>query len=267
PVPLEFLALQRINEPLGGVALMFVFIHGAIPCVTPYASGPHIWGPVLQRFSNASTVEVAGSTLDAMTQSVRKAIEGKGKCHLVGHDLGGLLALSIAIDAPQLVSGVTAVASVAASPTGDGVGDFTFAYPPPPLWSRESQRWALERISYSHQHIDDPLLDACVAAAGKHRPMAPESYANEFVPGVMKAKSRFYEVCRTEGIKVPCQVVWGSHDPLATFDHGLWLFRGIAQKQRVAQFHVINRTGSLPFREEPAAFHQIVAAFADATNG
>ena len=242
---------------------MMVFIHGGIPGVTPYASGPHIWGPVLQRFTNASTLEVAGSTVDAMTQSVRKAIEGKGKCHLVGHDLGGLLALSMAIDAPQLVSGVTAVASVTASPTGDGVGDFTFAYPPKPLWSRESQRWALERISYSHQHIDDKLLDACVAAAGKQQPMTPETYANEFVPSLMKTKSRFYEVCRTEGIKVPCQVLWGSHDPLATFDHGLWLFRGIAQKQRVSQFHVINRTGSLAFREEPAAFHQVVTAFGD----
>jgi pimeloyl-ACP methyl ester carboxylesterase len=242
---------------------MIVFIPGGVPGVTPYASGPHIWGPLLERFSNASAIETSGTSVEALTQSVRKAIDGKGRCHLVGHDLGGLLALNLAIEAPQLVSAVTAVASVAASPTGDGVGDFTFAHPPKPLWSRESQRWALERISYSHYHVNDRLLDACVAAAAKQPPMTPETYAEQFVPSLMKAKVRFYEVCRTEGIKVPCQVVWGSHDPLATFDHGLWLFRGIAQRQRVAQFHVINRTGSLPFREEPAAFHQIVAAFSD----
>jgi 2-hydroxy-6-oxonona-2,4-dienedioate hydrolase len=242
---------------------MMVFIHGGIPGVTPYASGPHIWGPVLERFKNAQAIEVRGNTVDELTQSARKAIEGKGKVHLVAHDLGGLVAFNIALDAPQLVSAVTAVASVAASPTGDGVGDFTFAHPPQPLFSRESQRWALERISYSHQHVDDRLLDACVAAAKQQR-MTPETYAEQFVPSLMKAKSRFYEVCRGEGIKVPCQVVWGSHDPLATFDHGLWLFRGIAQRQRVSQFHVINRTGSLPFREEPAAFYQIVSAFADA---
>jgi pimeloyl-ACP methyl ester carboxylesterase len=241
-----------------------VFVHGGVPGVTPYASGAHIWGPVLERFTNAAAIEATGTTVDALTQSVRKAIEGKGKCHLVGHDLGGLVALSLAIEAPQLVTAVTAVASVAASPTGDGVGDFTFAHPPKPLWSRESQRWALERVSYSHHHVDDRLLDACVAAAAKQQPMTPEVYAEQFVPSVMKAKARFYEVCRGEGIKVPCQVIWGSHDPLATFDHGLWLFRGIAQRQRVAQFHVINRAGSLLFREEPAAFHQVVAAFSDA---
>jgi len=244
-----------------------VFVHGGVPGVTPYASGPHIWGPVLERFPSATAIEATGTTVDALTQSVRRAVESKGKCHLVGHDLGGLVALNLAIEAPQLVTAVTAVASVAASPTGDGVGDFTFAYPPKPLWSRESQRWALERVSYSHHHVDNRLLDACVAAAAKQQPMTPEVYAEQFVPSVMKAKARFYEVCRSDGIKVPCQVIWGSHDPLATFDHGLWLFRGIAQRQRVAQFHLINRAGSLLFREEPAAFHQVVAAFSDAVNG
>jgi pimeloyl-ACP methyl ester carboxylesterase len=234
---------------------MKVFIHGGVPGVTPYASGPHIWG-----HQDGEKVAVTGRTVDAMTESVRKAIEGKGKCHLVGHDLGGLLAFNLAIESPQLVAAVTAVASVAAAPTGDGVPNNTLDYPPQPLWSRESQRWALERVSYSHHHIDDALLEGCMKAAAKQSAVDP----NEFVSSLTKAKVRFYEVCRTEGIKVPCQVIWGSHDPLATFDHGLWLFRGVAQKQRVSQFHVINRAGALPFREEPAAFHQIVSAFSDA---
>ena len=239
---------------------MKVFIHGGVPGITPYASGPHIWGRLPK---DALAIEVSGRTVDAMTASVRKAIEGKSKCHLVGHDLGGLVALSIAIESPQLVRAVSAVASVAAAPSGDGVPNLTFAHPPQPLYSRESQRWALERVSYSHHHIDDALLDACVAAAAKQPAMTKEIHADEFVPSVMKAKSRFYEVCRTHGVPVPCQVIWGSHDPLGTFDQALWLFRGLAQKQRVSQFHVINRAGSLPFREEPAAFHHILEAFCD----
>jgi len=240
---------------------MMVFIHGGVPGITPYASGPHIWGSLPE---NAIAVQVSGTTVEAMTQSVKKSIEGKGKCHLVGHDLGGLLAFNVAIESPQVVSAVTAVASVAVAPTGDGVPDITFAHPPKPMFSRESQRWALERVSYSHRHVDEALLDGCVAAAAKQQPMTPQQQAEDFIPSLMKAKSRFYEVCRTEGIKVPCQIIWGSHDPLGTFDHGLWLFRGVAQKQKVSQFHVINRAGALPFREEPAAFHQIVSAFADA---
>ena len=235
---------------------MRVFIHGGVPGVTPYASGPHIWGD-----QDGEKVTVTGRTVDEMTESVRKSL--KDRCHLVGHDLGGLVAFMVAIDAPQLVGAVTAVASVAAAPTGDGVPNTTLAYPPQPLWSRQSQRWALERVSYSHAHISDELIEGCVAAAAKQPPMTPDTYENEFVPSLMQAKSRFYEVCRTEGVKVPCQVIWGSHDPLTTLDQGLWLFRGLAQKQRVAQFHVINRAGALPFREEPQAFQQVVSAFAE----
>lgn len=238
---------------------MMVFIHGGVPGITPYASGPHIWGPV-----KGTALTLSGQTMDALVASARQSIEGKGRCHLVGHDLGGLVALSVAIEAPQHVSAVTVVASVAAAPSGDGVPNVTLAHPPKPLWSKESQRWALERISYSHHHIDQALLQACVAAAAKQPPMTAQTYENEFLPSLMKAKSRLYEVCRTEGVKVPCQVIWGSHDPLGTFDQGLWLFRGLAQKQRVSQFHVINRAGALPFREEPAAFQQVLDAFADA---
>ncbi len=79
--------------------------------------------------------------------------------------------------------------------------------------------------------------------------------------GLAQAKARFYEICRGEGIQVPVQVIWGSHDPLGTFDQGLWLYRILARRQKAAQFHVINRTGALPFREEPEAFHQVVCAF------
>src|SRR6185436_1083377 len=112
PVPRASRALQRAAAALGGVARMMVFIHGGVPGVTPYASGPHIWGD-----QDGEKVTVTGRTVDAMTESVRKSL--KGSCHLVGHDLGGLIAFNLAIESPQLVSAVTAVASVAAAPSGD----------------------------------------------------------------------------------------------------------------------------------------------------
>lgn len=260
-----------------------VFVHGGVPGVTPYCSGAHIWGAVLERFAQERSIvavdlpgsggtDLAGElAVDSLSQHLRATLEALAirRCHLVAHDLGGLLALGLAVDVPQLVRAVTAVTSVAAAPTGDGVENLTLAHPPQPRWSRASQAWALERISYSQHPIDEALLAACTAAAagGPHqaaqRRMAAGEHAESFVPSLMKAKSRFYEVCRTGGMPVPCQVVWGSHDPLGSLDQGLWLFRGIAQKQRIAQFHVINRAGALPFREEPEAFHHVVSAFAD----
>ena len=236
---------------------MLIFLHGGIPGVTPYRSGSHIWGRCLELFPQARALDLRGADVNEMAKEVQSALRDIGPCHLVGHDLGGLVALMVAAEAPQRLRAVTAVASVAAAPTGDSVENLTLAHPPQPLWSRASQRWALERISYSRLHIDDALLDACVKAS-------PQKVSESFTPALMQAKSRFYEACRGDGIRVPVQVVWGIHDPLGTLDQGLWLFKLLAQRQRAAQFHVINRTGALPFREDPEAFHQIVASCSEA---
>lgn len=230
---------------------MLIFIHGGIPGVTPYASGPHIWGRTKEK-----TVELEGGTVDAMVSNLAKQIPEKA--HLVGHDLGGLVALAIAAETPERVRTVTAVASVAAAPTGDAVPNLTLAHPPKPLFSRESQRWALERVSYSHHHIDDALLDSCMHAAEKQKPVG-----DDFLPSLMAAKSKLYEVARSRGFPVPAQVIWGTHDPLGTFEQGLWLFRLLAAKQKATQFHAINRAGSLVFREERQQFDQIVSAFVE----
>ena len=278
-VPTRFMLAGPAGAP------KVAFLHGGVPGVTPYCSGLHIWGASLAPFAadrrllvpdlpGSGGTHVAGGaapTVDVMVRHARALLEALSfhPCHIVGHDVGALVALAIAIEAPALVDSVTVVASAPASPTGDMVQNLTLLNPPLPLWSRESQAWALERLSYAHQHIDDETLDACVAAASgePHRQaVAALSGANLrkiFVPSVGKAKTRFFEVCRTDGMPVPVQAVWATNDPLTTEDHGFWVFRLVAQKQRAAQFHLINRAGSFPFREQTPQFHQIVAAFED----
>jgi pimeloyl-ACP methyl ester carboxylesterase len=261
------------------------FLHGGTPGVTPYCGGAHVWGASLAPFladrrvlapdlpgSGGTAVAGGGApTIEAMTRHVAALLEALAfrPCHLVGHDVGGLVALSLAIEAPMLVDSVTIVASAASAPTGDMVQNLTLAYPPPPLWSRQSQAWALERLSLSHLHIDADLLDACVeASAGAPHRAAAEAlgganFRKIFVPGIGKAKSRFFEQCREGSMAVPVQVVWATDDPLTDVEQGLWVFRLVAQRQRAAQFHVVNRAGSFLFREQPVQFHQLVAAFQD----
>jgi len=232
---------------------MLIFLHGGTPGVTPYCSGPHIWGKCLDLFEEeAQALQFKGGDFEKQLEEIPRG----GKAHLVGHDLGGLAALSFALRYPEDVQAVTAISSAAAAPGGDGLENLTHAYPPQPLWSRASQAWALEQVSYSRHHIDDRLLDACVAAA-KVQPQAVEKFNSD----VTQAKAMLFEACRGEGIRVPVQVIWGSHDPLGSIDLGLWLFRLVARRQAAAQFHVIQRTGALPFREDPVAFHQVVSAF------
>lgn len=261
-----------------------VFVQGGVPGVTPWVSGAHVWGDALPRIAGERpiwVVELPGSggtglpagklTVDLLGAHLGATLTALpiGPCHLVAHELGALLALHLALDAPQLLSGLTVVSSSAAAPTGDGVRNLTLDHPPLPLWTRSSQAWAMKRIVYAHQSVDEALLDACVdaAAAASHVEVARRMSAGEhdsvLAPSLLRAKARLFAALRDSGLTVPVQVVWGSHDPLTSVDQGLWLFRAIAARQPTAQFHLINRAGALPFREEPAAFAQVVRAFAD----
>jgi len=259
-----------------------VFLSGGIPGITPYCSGPHLWGhslDALARERNLLAFDLCGGAcvrhadlgIDALQNHVRATLAALGvaRCHLVAHDLAGLIALLLAIESPTLVSSVSLVSSAAAAPSGDGVENLSWAHPPPPPWSRAAQRWALEQVSYSHQHIDDALVDACVAAAAgdaqRSAAAAMEAgvLAATFMPSLNAAKGHLYETCRSAGVPVPVQIIWGTHDPLATLEQGLALYQIIAARQPVTQFHALNRAGSLPFREQPEAFLQVVAAFGE----
>lgn len=268
-----------------------VFVHGGVPGLTPYCSGAHIWGSVLDQLATQRDVmalDLPGAggttiadevfTFEALAASVRGLLDTRviaggppKRIHLVGHELGGLVALDLATTAADRIVAVTAVACAAAAPSGDLIENLSLAYPPRPPYSRTSQRWALERVAHSHHWIDNTLLDACMAAAAAqpHR-NARERMARDadrFHASVTQAKARLYERCRGTGIEVPVQIIAGSHDPLTTLDQSLWLFKLIAARQRVTQMHVINRAGALPFRDAPESFVDLVTAFADGIDG
>lgn len=262
-----------------------LFLHGGVPGVTPYCSGAHIWGAALDRFagarqlvvpdlpgSGATPVPSGGAlTFEALCGHVAGLVEALGlrSVHVVGHDLAGLAALVLAMDKPALFASISVVASAVAAPQGDSLDDLVFVDPPKPLWSRASQRWALERISHSHFAIDDALVEACVAAGqgAPHRSavelMAGDRYERGFAPGAMRAKMRLWELLRNKGLAVPIQLVWGSHDPTTSRERGTVLYDAIAARQTATQFHMVNRAGNLVFRDQPDAFHHVVAAFQD----
>ncbi len=261
-----------------------LFLQSAVPGVSPYCGGAHVWGEIPAQFAGRYRVvalDGLGSggtglgdgvpTIEAMARHVVAAIEAlkTGPVHLVAHDVAGMVALWLAMERPGLLASITVVASAWAAPSGDGVENYALRHPPAPLWSRESQGWTFDRLSYSHHHIDATLLDAATAAAAGdgHRAaiaaMAGDGYARGFLGSAARTKSLFFRTAREKGLGLPTQVVWGHRDPLSSVDYGLWLFRIVAGRQRAAQFHVINRAGSFPFREQPDEFRHVVGAFVD----
>ncbi|RYY94771.1 MAG: hypothetical protein EOO24_24135, partial [Comamonadaceae bacterium] len=238
--------MQHAHTATAAAMLPMVFLDGAVPGITPYRAGAPLWGRVLERFSQGTSVttlewatiaahDATTPGFDGALAQVEQALRhlALGPCHLVAHDVAGLAALHIATSAPDLVAAVTVCSSVAACPTGDGVENLTLAHPPAPAGTRAGQRWAAERLSYSHLHIDDALLDA-----GAGVPAATQApSATAWAGSVARAKNRLFALARAEGVPVPVQLVWGSHDPVAPLDQALWLFRVIAQRQPRTQFH------------------------------
>lgn len=261
-----------------------LLLHSAVPGASPYCGGAHIWGPSISLFASDRQVVAldclgcgdsgpfhGAPTLDAMVTHAVGFIRAAGlpKLHLVGHDLGGLVALLLAAEHPEMLDSLSVACSPWAAPAGDGVDNLTLLQTPEPRWSRASQQWAYERMSYSHLHVDDELLDlSCTAAASAThersvKAMASDGDRNTFMASVVKNKFRFFKIARENGINVPVQVIAAQQDPMVNPANLLWLFRMLAQRQAASQFHIINRSGSFPFREQAPEFVCVAKAFQD----
>jgi pimeloyl-ACP methyl ester carboxylesterase len=277
-------AMLRAGPEKGEAVLL---VHGGRAGVSPIAGGSHLWSSAIPHLGGRPliAVDLPGAGGSALGSPAILGVEAIGRhllavldslalarVHFVGHDLGGLVGLLLAVSASDRLRSLSLVASSAAAPTGDGLDDIVFDAAPLPRWSRHSQIWAFERVSYGHAHIDDALIAACVAAAeGRPHRDAVAAVADDALRdrnfGIAAAKGRIWAALRGDGLAVPTQLVWSSHDPLAAPEGGHALFKIIAARQRASQFHLINRAGSYPFREQPAEFGRLVAAFQDAAAG
>jgi 2-hydroxy-6-oxonona-2,4-dienedioate hydrolase len=255
-----------------------VFLHGGIPGVSPFCGGSHLWGEVLDLFVDTDVIAIdmpgaAGSLMastepgiDSFAAAVLQCLDklGVDAFHIVGHDFGAAVALSLAMSVPgRLRSLVVAASGPSAPSTGEELPVLRAA--PEPLWSAHSQRWSFERLSYSHSHISADLLDAsCGAGSGEAHQHALRWLREKprwHVDTVARNRARLWVVCRESGLEVPTLVLWASQDPLSSVEAGYLLFKTIAERQRTAHFALLNRAGTFAFREQPAQFHHLVSSF------
>lgn len=217
------------------------FIHGA-------GRTPASWGPQLARFEGALAVALPGhpegtslSGVHAMADWVIAELEEvPGNIVLVGHSLGGAIALEVALARPDRVAGLVLVATGARLPVPADViaridDDF----------EGECARF----IEQSWLRHDDDLIRRGTASVVS---MGPDSLRSDYLA------ARDHDLRGHLGaVDIPALVISGESDPLVP----TWLSEELADELPLAERAVIADTAHVPQLERPDTVNLLIAAF------
>jgi 2-hydroxy-6-oxo-6-(2'-carboxyphenyl)-hexa-2,4-dienoate hydrolase len=194
-----------------------------------------------------------------------------GPAHVVGHSMGALLAVRIALDRPELVRTVTVVDSNTVAPDDPRFPWTRFyveldakARVGPP--TRESVRIEPDAQSYSREHVTDGLIDRLLAIATRpefdHAARRAKALRESvWMPSIQPVREQTVADIDSRGLPVPTLVVWGADDPSAPLPLAHELHARIAARTSEADLHVLGRAGHYCFRERPDAFDRLLAGF------
>ena len=203
-----------------------------------------------------STLEVDSGSVPDLAAAVEafKASERIKKTHLVGHSLGGAIALFMASNHPEQVASVTLVcpASLGSGINLDFIDGFIAA----------DRRKAMKAVlSYLFANpsavlgrmIEDSLkykrLDGVPAALGTIR---NSNFTNNGQSAEMREK--------LASLKVPAQVLWGTEDKIIPPAHMKDLPKNV-------ETHLIEGAGHMPHMEQSTNVNRLIADFAAKARG
>jgi len=208
-------------------------------------------------------------TMDAVVKHAHQTLRTLGieGAHLIGHSRGGYLTCRLTVDYPELVKSCIIVDSNTCAP-GTGTNEVVFANRPGDALSRESQRWVLEKYSYSADCVTEDWLDALVDIAQQQKyaetidKMNNDGYLwTRFLPGLQTDKEDMFRILQTRGIQRPVMQIWGYNDPTVPHAMAFDLYRILAEKERRARWQIFNEAGHFSFREQPRRFNEVVRSF------
>jgi len=218
-----------------------VFIHGA-------GRTPASWGPQLARFEGALAVALPGHPdgaplhgTAAMADWVIAEMEGvPGPLVMVGHSLGGAVALQVALARPDLLAGLVLVSTGARLPVPDDAIeriDLDF----------EAECARMVEQSWLH-HEPDLIRRGTNSVIA----MGPESLRADYV------SAREHDLRgRLGDLGAPALVVSGEEDPLVP----TWLSEELADELPDSSLAVIAGTAHVPQLERPDTIDLLIAAF------
>jgi pimeloyl-ACP methyl ester carboxylesterase len=169
---------------------------------------------------------------------------GLRQVHLVGHSLGGWIALELAVRDPARLSSLTLIASAGIHVKGVPKGDF-FMRPPDVVF----------RSLFADERIADEVLA---------RPSTPEAedlrLKNRYAIARVAWHPPFFDPHLTKWlhrIAAPAHVVWGDTDRMFPIEYAHELQRLIPQ----ARLTVLPRCGHLPHLERPRELADSIASW------
>ncbi len=189
------------------------------------------------------------SLLDAMrSQLGGRDLDG---VHLVGHSLGGAVALALADERPALARSLTLIAPAGLGPEIDGAFLAGFARATRP----DSLRPWLERLVADPECLPAGLAEAALQARGAEP--AGENL-RRLIDSLFPDGTQAFDLrSALHRVRVPARLVWGRRDRIIPWRHALAAPGAVAM-------HLLPETGHLPQIEAPdlvaALIQQTVAA-------
>lgn len=248
-----------------GAGAPVVFLHG-------FPTSGHLWGDVVAQMPAGHRIVVAdllgygrsdppharALTLRAHAERVvglLDALQITSAC-VVGHDLGGGVAQSLALDWPARVSQLALVNSVAFN--GWPTRNVRIAKALMPLVRRLPTNWLLPIVRADLERGYYDATRAVHSIDKFQRPFNSDEGKKVFLQhlAALDPKETQSLGARLAEIRVPTAVVWGPDDPYLPIALG----RRLAEAIRGASFHVIDDAYHFTPEDSPREIAQIVGA-------
>jgi pimeloyl-ACP methyl ester carboxylesterase len=183
-----------------------------------------------------------------------------GRATVVGHCLGGAVAITLAARHPELVSELALVCPLSEDPNLGAYGRLGLlpvigGLVLKQLWNRQVFS-AFFRQQLSHGGIAASAIDAYYEAFDEP---AARTSAHEALRALGDTRQL---ATRLGGLRLPTLVAWGSHDLVAPPDVG----RRIARSVSDARFELLD-AGHLPQEERPQELGNVLLRFLDDLHG
>ncbi len=210
-------------------------------------------------------------TLDAVYNHALAAIDALNLENIVllGHSRGGLPAIRIAIDHPELVSKLIIVDSNTASPDPAMASKFNAESAreiPADLSAEENYRRRIAANSYSPDHITDDYVARMVEIIEMDKSKdalkrMEDLNESTWMPSLRQAREKTFDQIREGALTMPTLIVWGYDSRSAPLNQGMQLLDLVAPASENVEMHILNRAGHVSFREQPEAFHRTLRSF------